>query len=703
MEISKRLIEEFKLKKSQVENTIKLLDEGSTIPFIARYRKEMTGGLEDKVIRELSNRLEYLRNLEEKKEEVIRLIDEQGKLTEELKGEILSSETLQRIDDLYRPYRPKRRTRATIAKEKGLEALSIKVYNHEIQGKELEDEILSHMDEEKELLTREDVVNGVMDIIAEVVSDDANNRDFIRMIFMKKGFVFTEVTDKEKDEKSVYEMYYAFNEPIKSMANHRVLAINRAEKEKILRVKLELIEMDIVGDLIGKILIGVNSDKDTYRIVSDAIEDSYKRLLFPAIEREIRNDLTEKAEDEAISVFGLNLKPLIMQSPIKDKNIIAIDPGFRTGCKIAVIDSIGKLLDFTTVYPTAPHNKVEETKKILLKLVDKYDIDVFVIGNGTASRETEMLVSDMIKESKLDLAYSIVSEAGASIYSASEVGIDEFPDLDVSIRGAVSIGRRLQDPMAELVKIEPRHIGVGQYQHDLNQGKLDETLSAVVEDCVNSVGVNLNTASISLLSYVAGVSKRVAGNIIEYREEVGRFTTRNELKKVKGLGPKTYTQCAGFLRIQDGKNQLDNTGVHPESYDVALKVLEKNTFDFDIEKAAEELEVGIPTLTDIVLELKKPGRDPRDEAPKPILRQDVLKIEDLNEGMVIKGTIRNVVDFGAFVDIGVTQDGLVHISHLSDKFIKHPKEVVKVGDIVDVKILEVDLKRDRISLSMKDL
>ena len=698
MDILKVLTDEFKLKPFQVKNTVELLDEGNTIPFIARYRKEQTGELQDMVIRDLSNRLTYLRNLESRKEEVIRLIDEQGKLTDELKNDILISDTLQRIDDLYRPFRPKRRTRATIAKEKGLEPLSDIIWSQDLDGEEFKRAIANFIDEEKGVNNEDEALAGAMDIIAEIVSDDADNREFIKKIINNKGILTTEAVDKE--EKTVYEMYYDYKEPVKSVANHRILAINRGEKDKKLKVNLDMDGVDLAELLIEK--LRKDKNKDSFIYIQRAVEDGYKRLLFPSLEREIRNNLTERAEEEAIKVFALNLKPLIMQPPIKGKNVMAIDPGFRTGCKVAVVDETGKMMDFTTVYPTEPQNKVEETKGKLKELINKYNVDLIAIGNGTASRETEMVVAEMLREIDRKVSYIIVSEAGASIYSASEVGIKEFPDLDVSIRGAVSIGRRLQDPMAELVKIEPRHIGVGQYQHDLNQGKLDEALTGVVEDCVNTVGVDLNTASPSLLKYVAGVSTRVANSLVKAREEKGKFSNRKELLKVKGLGEKTFIQCAGFLRIPDGDNPLDNTGVHPESYEVAEKLLSMNYTKGEIEKIAEELNVGVLTLEDIIKELEKPGRDPRDEMPKPILRQDVLKIEDLKEGMELNGTIRNVVDFGAFVDIGVKEDGLVHISQLSNKFIKHPKEVVKVGDIVKVRIVEVDMERGRIALSMKD-
>lgn len=697
MEINKILMEEFNLKAFQVDNTIKLLDEGNTIPFIARYRKEQTGTLEDVVLRQLSNRLNYLRNLEEKKEEVIRLIGDQGKLTDSLREEISKSESLQKIDDLYRPFRPKRRTRATIAKEKGLEPLAKLILEEKLTDGELLKEAKEYISEPNEVESAERALEHAMDIIAEIVSDDPSIRDKVRNYFYRYGIIESKAT--ASDEKTVYEMYYDFKEPIKSVANHRVLAMNRGEKDKKLKISIDLPNIDM-GEFIIKQLVETEDKSNYYRL---AIVDGYNRLLFPSIEREIRNDLKEKAEEDAIGIFALNLEPLLMQPPIRGKNVMAIDPGFRTGCKSAVIDETGKLLDYVTVYPTEPRNEVEKTQKILKDLVEKYQVSIIAIGNGTASRETENVVAGMIRENALDISYIIVSEAGASIYSASEVGIKEFPNIDVSIRGAVSIGRRLQDPLAELVKIEPRHIGVGQYQHDLNQKKLDESLAAVVEDSVNTVGVDINTASPSLLSYVAGISSKVADNIVSHREEIGKFKTRTEIKKIKGLGPKTFVQCAGFLRIADGNNPLDNTGVHPESYKVAEVLVKEGYKNIDLEEVAKRLEVGLPTLEDIIRELEKPGRDPRDGMPKPILRQDVLKIEDLEKDMLVKGTVRNVVDFGAFVDIGVTEDGLVHISHLSDKFVKHPKDVVQVGDIVDVKIIDIDKDKGRIALSMKEI
>lgn len=698
MDIVKVLVDELGLKAQHIKNVITLLDEGNTIPFIARYRKEQTGEMQDVVLRDLFNRLTYLRNLEARKEEVIRLIDEQGKLTEDLKKDIVKAETLQRVEDLYRPYKQKRRTRATIAKEKGLEPLAEAILALNLSKDEFQNQVLLYIDEEKGVATEEEAIAGAIDIIAEIVSDNPDYRAKIKKILNNKGIILSEASNKE--ESTVYDMYYDYKEGIKSIANHRILALNRGEKEKILKVSIEAPDGELIS-LIKSLMIKEESYTGQY--LEAAIIDGYKRLLYPSIEREIRNNLTERAEEDAIKVFSSNLHPLLMQPPIKGKNLMAIDPGFRTGCKAAVIDETGKLMDYATVYPTEPQNQVEKTKVKLKELIKKYKVNIVAIGNGTASRETEIVVVEMLKELNDDISYIIVSEAGASIYSASEVGIAEFPDIDVTIRGAVSIGRRLQDPLAELVKIDPKHIGVGQYQHDLNQGKLNNALTGVVEDCVNSVGVDLNTASPSLLKYVAGISTKVANNIVSHREEVGTFKSRKEMLKVKGLGPKTFEQCAGFLRIPGAKNPLDNTGVHPETYEVAEKLLKLNYKDMGIDKVSDELQIGIPTLNDIIEELEKPGRDPRDELSKPLLRQDILKIEDLIKDMSLNGTVRNVIDFGAFVDIGVKEDGLVHISQLSDRFVKHPSEVVKVGDIVKVRILDVDLGKGRISLSMKGM
>lgn len=697
MNIEKILLDEFKISKKSLDNTIKLLDEGNTIPFIARYRKEATGGLEDIVIRDLSQRLEYLRNLESRKEEISRLIHEQGKLTDTIKLDIKQADSLQKLDDIYRPFRPKRRTRATMAREKGLEGLAeflLTDYNAE----ELKKEVEKYIDVEKEVNDEKEALAGAKDILAEDISDNAKYREEIRNFIEKEAFLTTELIDQELDKKRVYEMYYEYREKISNLANHRVLAINRAEKEKVIRVKLEL-DNDKALDRVRKHILSKYDKLDQF--MQEALEDSYDRLIFPSIEREIRNKLTEKAEDEAIDVFAMNLEPLLLQAPLRNNRVLALDPGFRTGCKMAALDELGNLLDYTTIFPTEPRNDIEGSKRSIKTYIDKYNIDIIAIGNGTASRETELVVVEVLKEISKKVSYIIVNEAGASIYSASDVGREEFPDLDVSIRGAISIGRRIQDPLAELVKIDPEHIGVGQYQHDLNQKKLAESLSAVVEDSVNRVGVDLNTASVSLLNYVAGLSKRIAKNIIAYRDEVGRFTSRKELLEVKGLGPKTFTQCAGFLRIPEADNILDNTGVHPESYDVAEKLLKTDYDNEKLENLALKLDVGLPTLEDIIQELKKPGRDPRDEMEKPILREDILKIDDLKEGMKVKGTIRNVVDFGAFVDIGVGQDGLVHISEMSNKFIKHPSDVAQIGDIVDVRIISVDKEKERIGLSMK--
>ncbi|MEY8303879.1 Tex family protein [Anaerosalibacter bizertensis] len=701
MDISSILMKEFKLKSFQVNNTIRLIDEGNTIPFIARYRKEQTGELNDIVLRELNDRLNYLRNLENRQDEVIRLIEEQGKLTDDLKKEILNADTLQRVEDLYRPYKKKRRTRATKAKEKGLEPLAKIIIDEKVEDGSLEKIATPFIDKEKGVETIEDAYNGAMDIIAEIVSDNAKFRNIIRKIFFEKGILKSEVVDSK--ESTVYEMYYSYNEKVKTIPNHRILAINRGEKEKVLRVKILVSDEEILNILKGEMI--KNNRAITTEYLEMAIEDGYKRLIFPSIEREIRGALTERAEDEGIKVFSTNLKPLLMQPPIKNKVVMGVDPGFRTGCKVAVVDGTGKLLETTVVYPTEPQNQVEKTKTELKRLINKHNVDIIAIGNGTASRETEQVVVEMLKElENKDVSYIIVSEAGASVYSASKIANEEFPGMDVSLRGAISIARRLQDPLAELVKIEPKHIGVGQYQHDLNQTKLNEALSGVVESSVNTVGVDLNTASTSLLKYVSGISNRVAENIVDYRDENGIFKNRKELLKVKGLGEKTFIQCAGFLRIPEGENPLDNTAVHPESYDIAEKILERDALDeVSLDSLSEELEVGIPTLKDIIEEIKKPGRDPRENMPKPIFRTDVLNIEDLKPDMVLTGTVRNVVDFGAFVDIGVKQDGLVHISKLSDKFVKHPMELVKIGDIVQVRVLDIDISKGKISLSMKDV
>ncbi len=727
MQTTKQLTAEFKLKETQIQNTVQLIDEGNTIPFIARYRKEVTGGLSDEILRELYDRLTYLRNLETRKEEVIKLIDEQGKLTEELKNEILEATVLQKIEDLYRPFRAKRRTRATVAKEKGLEPLAQIILASETTAGTVEDLALPFIDEELEVNTVEDAIDGAKDIIAEIISDNAVYREKIRNININKGTIESEATDEE--EKTVYEMYYDFSESVSRIANHRILALNRGEKEKKLRVKLISPDDEIVEYLINQTL--TNNKAITNEVLKETVEDSYKRLISPSMEREIRNILTERAEEEAIKVFGKNTKPLLLTAPVKDVRVLAIDPGYRTGCKIAVLDETGKLLDYATIYPGEPRNAIEKSKEIVRELIYKYDVDIIPIGNGTASRETELFIADLLKDIDEEVYYTIVNEAGASVYSASKLATEEYPDLDVSIRGAISIGRRLQDPLAELVKIDPKSIGVGQYQHDLNQNKLGETLKNVVEDCVNSVGVDLNIATPALLQYVSGISASVAKNVVKHREENGKFKNRKELLKIKRLGDKTFEQCAGFLRIADGTHPLDNTAVHPESYKITMELIDKlgytaedikkgNLKNIDdairkytegkaenlnsrIKTLAEELNIGELTLKDIIEELKKPGRDPREEMPKPIFRSDVLDMEDLKLDMVMKGVVRNVVDFGAFVDIGVKQDGLVHISELSNKFVKDPSDVVSVGDEVEVKIIGLDIEHGKISLSIKQV
>ncbi|MBZ4667378.1 MAG: protein Tex [Epulopiscium sp.] len=714
MDILKKLQEEFELKPFQVENTVKLIDEGNTIPFIARYRKEATGSLNDVTLRNFYERLTYLRNLADKKEQVVRSIEEQGKLTEELVKQIEKAETLTELEDIYRPFRPKRRTRATIAKEKGLEPFAQILWDQDSNFSP-EEIARDYINPEKEVYTIEDALQGAMDILAEWISDDASYRKYIRQETFSKGLLVTKAKDEELE--SVYEMYYDYSEAIKSIPGHRILAINRGEKEKILSVKIEA-PVERIGAYLEKQVI--KNDKSPFLdLIKTVIEDSYKRLIAPAIEREIRNELTEKAETGALAVFKSNLSQLLMQPPIKNKVVMGWDPAFRTGCKIAVVDETGKVLDTTVVYPTPPQNKVEEAKKILKELIKKYNVDIIAIGNGTASRESEMFVSELIKELDQEVHYIIVNEAGASVYSASPLGSEEFPEFDVGLRSAASIARRLQDPLAELVKIDPKSIGVGQYQHDMNQKRLEEVLGGVVEDCVNRVGVDLNTASVSLLQYVAGIKNTVAKNIVEYRETNGKFTARQQLLKVKQLGPKVFEQCAGFLRIPESDNVLDRTGVHPESYKVAKDLLrylgytENDILELkikniraqieDINILAGELEVGVPTLEDIIKELEKPGRDPREDMPKPILRSDVLELNDLKPGMVLMGTVRNITDFGAFVDIGVHQDGLVHISEMTEKFIKHPLEVVSVGDIIKVSVLSVDINKKRIALTMKGI
>ncbi len=717
MDINQKITEELGVKKWQVDAAVKLIDEGNTIPFIARYRKEATGTLDDEQLRKLHERLTYLRNLEEKKEQVLSSIEEQGKLTEELRKQILAAETLVVVEDLYRPYRPKRRTRATIAKEKGLEPLAA-VITLQKTKQPVEEIAAEYIDPEKGVNTVEEAVAGAKDIIAESISDEADYRIWIRKITAQKGRVISAAKDEKAE--SVYEMYYDFEEPVNRLAGHRILALNRGEKEKFLTVKIEAPEEDIIRYLEKKTIHGDNLY--TTPILKAVVEDSYKRLIAPAIEREIRNDLTEKAEDGAIEVFKKNLEQLLMQPPIVGQTVLGWDPAFRTGCKLAVVDPTGKVIGTTVIYPTAPTTpqKIKASKDLLKKIIPKYGITLISVGNGTASRESEMFIVELLKEIPQKVQYVIVNEAGASVYSASKLASEEFPKFDVGQRSATSIARRLQDPLAELVKIDPKSIGVGQYQHDMNQKKLTEALSGVVEDCVNRVGVDLNTASAPLLAYISGISGTIAKNIVAYREENGKFTSRKQLLKVAKLGPKAFEQCAGFMRIQGGDNPLDGTSVHPESYEAAEKLLTKQGFAAadinggklvglsltirDYKKLAEELAVGEITLRDIVKELEKPARDPRDEMPKPILRTDVLEMKDLTEGMILKGTVRNVIDFGAFVDIGVHQDGLVHISEITDKkFIKHPLEIVSVGDIVDVKVLSVDLKKKRIQLTMKGI
>ena len=712
MDILKKISEELSIKLSQVEATVKLIDEGNTIPFIARYRKEVTGSLNDEVLRNLDERLKYLRNLEERKETVIASIEEQGKLTEELKKEIEAAETMVAVEDLYRPYKQKRRTRAVVAKEKGLEPLAT-IIMLQMTDEPLEKTAESYISEEKDVKTVEEAIAGASDIIAEVISDEADYRKYIRELTIKEGTLTS--TAKDEEAKTVYEMYYNFEEPVAKMAGHRVLAINRGENEKVLTVKIVAPEERIINYLKKKVI--VKDNKYTNDVLAAVIDDSYKRLIAPAIEREIRSELTEKAEDGAIKVFGKNLEQLLMQPPIANQVVLGWDPAFRTGCKLAVVDATGKVLDTIVVYPTEPQKKIKEAKDTVKKLIKKYGITLISLGNGTASRESEQVIVEMLKEIDENVAYIITNEAGASVYSASKLATEEFPNFDVGQRSAASIARRVQDPLAELVKIDPKSIGVGQYQHDMNQKKLGEALENVVEDCVNKVGVDLNTASASLLEYISGVSKVIAKNIITYREENGKFTNRKQLLKVAKLGPKAYEQCAGFMRISDGDNPLDKTSVHPESYEAAEKLLKKVGFKMEdlregkliglsllvknYEVIAKELGVGEITLRDIVKELEKPARDPRDEMPKSILRTDVLEMKDLTPGMILKGTVRNVIDFGAFVDIGVHQDGLVHVSQMTERYIKHPLEAVSVGDIVEVKVMSVDLEKKRIQLTMK--
>ncbi len=712
MDIIQKLTEELQVKRGQVEAAVKLIDEGNTIPFISRYRKEATGALNDEQLRNLDERLTYLRNLEEKKAQVISSIEEQGKLTDELKKAIEAAQTQVAVDDLYRPYRPKRRTRAIIAKEKGLEGLA-NVILLQMTSQPLEEEAKNYLSEEKGVSTAEEAIAGAMDIIAESISDEADYRTWIRNKTMKEGMITSEAKDDQAQ--SVYETYYHFCQPLNKMAGHRTLALNRGESEKILTVKIEAPEAEILSYLESRVVSRDNAY--TTPILEATVKDSYQRLIAPAIEREIRNVLTEQAEEGAIRVFGKNLEQLLMQPPIAGQTVLGWDPAFRTGCKLAVVDPTGKVLDTVVIYPTAPQNKVKEAKEVLKKLISKYHITLISLGNGTASRESEQVIVELLKEIPEKVQYVIVSESGASVYSASKLATEEFPNFDVGQRSAASIARRLQDPLAELVKIDPKAIGVGQYQHDMNQKRLSEALGGVVEDSVNKVGVDLNTASAPLLEYISGITKTLAKNIVAYREANGRFADRRQLLKVSKLGPKAFEQCAGFLRIMNGDNPLDTTSVHPESYEAAMKLLTSLGYSpediaggglkgiskkvLHLKETAEELGVGELTLKDIVQELEKPARDPRDEMPKPVLRSDVLDMKDLTPGMVLKGTVRNIMDFGVFVDIGVHQDGLVHISQMSDKYIKHPLDLVKVGDIVEVKVLSVDLQKKRISLTMK--
>ncbi len=723
MNIINKLAAEFRIKTAQVESTVELIDGGDTIPFIARYRKEVTGGLSDVTLRELDERLKYLRNLDERKEEVIRLIEEQGKLTEDLKEDILKAEVLQRVEDLYKPYKQKKATRASKAKEKGLEPLAMIIYAQLKTDGTPEDEAEAFINPEKEVNTAEDALKGALDIIAEMIADDAEITKAVREKTFSSGIIATEATDPE--EKTVYEMYYDKTEALNKIPNHRVLATNRGEKEKKLKVKIN-VDVEQIHNLVGEFVIR-NEKSIFFNLLVETIADAYKRLMSPSIDREMRNLLTERAEAEAVKIFAKNTESLLMVPPVKNKNVLSIDPGYRTGCKVAVLDGTGKLKAYTTVYPTVPKQDIAGTEAVLKKLVEKYAVEIIVIGNGTGSRETEEVVANFIKKNEYPIQYTIVNEAGASVYSASKLATEEYPDLDVTTRGAMSLGRRLQDPLAELVKIDPKSIGVGQYQHDINQKLLEGALSNVVENCVNRVGVDLNTASPSLLSYIAGINMTIAKNIVAYREENGKFTNRKQLMKVAKLGEKAFNQCAGFLRIADGKNPLDATSVHPESYGAATAMMDKLGIDPNaimqggdktienkisetykgktlgdcIGQMAEELEVGQMTLTDIIEEMKKPARDPREDAPPVIFRNDVKSFEDLKIDMELTGTVRNVVDFGAFVDIGVKNDGLVHISQLSDKYIKHPMDVVSVGDTVKVKIISIDQEKMKIGLTMK--
>ena len=716
MNINAKIAGELGIRESQVEATVRLIDDGNTIPFIARYRKEVTGSLDDEILRALDERLKYLRNLEEKKETVIASIEEQGKMTDELRAAIDDAETLVAVEDIYRPYRPKRKTRASVAKEKGLEPLAVIIKEQKI-SEPLETVAKDFISDKEglEVPTAEDAIAGAMDIIAEEISDCAEYRAEIRRMTAERGYVVSAVKDADSDEKKTYESYYEYSEPARKIPGHRVLAINRGEAEKILTVTIESPRDDIIYYLEHEVI--TRNNPITTEVLKAVVDDSYKRLIEPSIERDIRNELTEKAEDGAIEVFGKNLTQLLMQPPIVGATVLGWDPAFRTGCKLAIVDSTGKVLDTTVVYPTPPQNRVEEAKEVVLKLIKKHNVNLISLGNGTASRESEKIICDMIREAGIDVQYIIVNEAGASVYSASKLATEEFPNFDVGQRSATSMARRLQDPLSELVKIDPKSVGVGQYQHDMNQKKLEESLTTVVEDCVNHVGVDINTGSASLFQYVSGINKTLATNIVAYRESNGEFGSRKDLLKVPKLGPKAYEQCAGFMRIRGGKEPLDGTAVHPESYEIARKLLNQLGYDVkdvatggikgisaqikNYRELAAQLGVGEPTLRDIVKELEKPGRDPRDEMPAPILKSDVLEMEDLTEGMILKGTVRNVIDFGAFVDIGVHQDGLVHISQMSDQFIKHPLDVVSVGDIVEVKVLSVDLLKKRIALTMK--